>query len=31
MNWAVYGVECVLMLLLFTCVIMIPVCRNPIW
>ena len=31
MNWTIYGVECVGILILFTCLIMIPLCRNPVW
>ena len=27
----VYGIESILILILFTCAIMIPLCRNPIW
>ena len=27
MNW----IECVGLLILFTCLIMIPLCRNPVW
>lgn len=31
MNWTIYGIECVGLLILFTCLIMIPLCRNPVW
>ena len=31
MNWTIYGIECVGTLVLFTCLIMIPLCRNPVW
>ena len=31
MNWAIYGLECIVILILFTCAIMIPLCRNPVW
>lgn len=31
MNWTIYGFECVVIVILFTCAIMIPLCRNPIW
>lgn len=31
MNWTIYGIECVVAIIVFTCVIMIPLCRNPIW
>lgn len=31
MNWTIYGVECAAIVILFTCAIMIPLCRNPIW
>ena len=31
MNWTIYGMECVGALILFTCLIMIPLCKNPIW
>lgn len=31
MNWAIYGLECLAAVILFTCAIMIPLCRNPVW
>lgn len=31
MNWTVYGLECIVIVILFTCAIMIPLCRNPVW
>ena len=31
MNWMIYGMECIVILVLFTCAIMIPLCRNPVW
>lgn len=31
MNWTIYGMECVGALILFTCMIMIPLCKNPVW
>lgn len=31
MNWTIYGIECIEILILFTCLIMIPLCRNPVW
>ena len=31
MNWMIYGMECIVILILFTCAIMIPLCRNPVW
>ena len=31
MNWAIYGLECIVISILFTCAIMIPLCRNPVW
>lgn len=31
MDWTIYGIECVIILFLFTGLIMIPLCRNPIW
>lgn len=31
MNWSVYILECTVTLILFTGVIIIPLCRNPIW
>ena len=31
MNWAIYGLECFAAIILFTCVIMVPLCRNPVW
>ena len=27
----IYGMECIVILVLFTCAIMIPLCRNPVW
>ena len=27
----IYGIECIVILILFTCAIMIPLCRNPVW
>ena len=31
MNWTIYGIECVVVVIVFTCAIIIPLCRNPIW
>ena len=31
MNWMIYGIECVGVLIMFTCMIMIPLCKNPVW
>lgn len=31
MNWPVYGIACAGMVVVFTCAIMIPLCRNPVW
>ena len=31
MNWTIYCIECVASVALFTCAIMIPLCRNPVW
>lgn len=31
MNWTIYALECVVIVILFTCAIIIPLCRNPIW
>ena len=31
MNWTIYCIECVASIALFTCAIMIPLCRNPVW
>ena len=31
MNWTIYGMECVGALILFTCLIMISLCKNPVW
>ena len=31
MNWPVYFAECAACLVLFTCAIFIPLCRNPVW
>lgn len=31
MNWYVYGIEMLFMLFAFTCMIMIPLCKNPVW
>ena len=31
MNWTIYCAECVASIVIFTCAIMIPLCRNPIW
>lgn len=30
-NWMIYGIECVGVLIMFTCMIMIPLCKNPVW
>ena len=30
-NWTIYCVECVASIVIFTCAIMIPLCRNPLW
>lgn len=30
-NWTIYCIECIGMVLVFTCMIMIPLCKNPIW
>lgn len=27
----IYAIECIVILILFTCAIMIPLCRNPVW
>lgn len=31
MNWTIYILECAAVMILFTGVIMIPLCRNPVW
>ena len=31
MNWTIYLAQCVGSIILFTCAIMIPLCRNPVW
>ncbi len=31
MNWIIYGIECAGVLILLTCLIMIPLCKNPVW
>ena len=31
MNGTIYGIECAGALALFTCCIMIPLCKNPVW
>ena len=31
MNWTIYIVECIASVILFTCAIMIPLCKNPVW
>ena len=31
MNWIIYGLECLVAVILFTCAIRIPLCRNPVW
>lgn len=31
MNWTIYGMECVGALILFTCLIMISLCKSPVW
>lgn len=31
MNWTIYLAECIGSIILFTCAIMIPLCRNPVW
>ena len=30
-NWNIYIVECLCMIVIFTAMIMIPLCKNPIW
>lgn len=30
-DWTIYIIECVAMIFIFTAMIMIPLCRNPIW
>lgn len=30
-NWLVYGIECVCFVIAFTGMIMIPLCKNPVW
>lgn len=31
MNWTIYGLECLAAIILFTCAIMVPLRRNPVW
>lgn len=31
MNFMIYVIECIGMIILFTCLIIIPLCQNPIW
>lgn len=31
MNWTIYALECILVLVFFTVAIMIPLCKNPLW
>lgn len=31
MNWMIYAIECVVIVVLFTGAILIPLCKNPIW
>lgn len=31
MNWTIYAVECIAVLVLFTAAILIPLCRDPVW
>lgn len=31
MNWTIYTLECLAAIILFTCAIMVPLCRNPVW
>ena len=31
MNWTIYGLECLVAVILFTCAIMVPLCRDPVW
>lgn len=31
MNWTIYTLECLTTIILFTCAIMVPLCRNPVW
>ena len=30
-NWYIYGIEVIIMVVAFTGMIMIPLCKNPIW
>lgn len=30
-NWYIYGIEVIIMVVIFTGMIMIPLCNNPIW
>ena len=30
-NWTIYGIECIGTLILFTCLIMISLCKNLVW
>ncbi len=30
-NWIVYSIECAAFIAAFTCMIMIPLCKNPVW
>lgn len=31
MNFMIYAIECIGMIILFTCLIIIPLCKNPVW
>lgn len=31
MSWTIYRLECLTAIILFTCAIMVPLCRNPVW
>lgn len=31
MNWTIYTLECLAAIILFTCAIMVPLCRDPVW
>ena len=31
MNWTVYGIECAVSIVLFTCMVIIPLCKDPVW
>lgn len=30
-NWSIYILECLILLIFFTGIIMIPLCKNPVW